>query len=140
MTGPLTPARGSCISSYSPTFDPPESVSLRDAVQRLHRMGGQRLVRDMSAIFIDDVPLRLAAARAALASNDRQGVQHATHSLKSSCAQFGAATMQRLCAAAEQFAAQGSLERVPGLLDALDVEFRGVRSWIEREIDHTPDA
>ena len=116
-----------------PAPEPPALAALREAVQRLRRFGGDQLVRDMTAVFVEDVPSRLAAARAGIAEGDRRRVEHAVHSLKASCGQFGATAMQQRAAAAEQLARDGALDAVPPLLDELAAEFRHVRRWVARE-------
>ena len=110
----------------------------REAAKRLRRFGGERLVRDMSAIFVEDVPVRLAVARDGVGSGDPRTVEHAAHSMKSSCGQFGAAAMQRLCADAERLARQGELDDLPPVLDALEEEFSRFRAWLERAADDAP--
>jgi len=110
----------------------------REAARRLRRFGGERLVKDMSAIFVEDVPVRLAVAREGLGSGDHRAVEYAAHSMKSSCGQFGAAEMQRLCAAAERLAQRGELDNVPPVLDALEEEFSRFRVWLERAGDEPP--
>ena len=113
--------------------EPPALAALREAVQRLRRFGGDQLVRDMTVVFVEDVPTRLAAARAGVAEGDRRRVEHAVHSLKASCGQFGATAMQQRAAAAERLAREGTLDAVPPLLDELAAEFRDVRAWVARE-------
>ena len=111
-----------------------------EAARRFRRFGGERLVRDMSAIFVEDVPVRLAFAREGLGTGDRRAVEYAAHSMKSSCGQFGAATMQRLCADAERLAQRGELDNLPPVLDALEEEFSRFRVWLERAGDEPPGS
>jgi len=112
---------------------PAEFESAHEAARRLRRFGGERLVKDMSAIFVEDVPERIAVAREGLGSGNHRAVEHAAHSMRSSCGQFGAAEMERLCAAAERLARRGELDDLPPVLDALEEEFGRFRAWLERE-------
>ena len=117
-----------------------DAGALREATRRLHRFGGDALVRDMRAIFVADVPERLAAARIGIETGNRRAVVHAAHSLKASCGQIGAATMQRLCADAERLAADGALDRVAPLLAAVAREFDVVRAWLAADAPAVPDS
>ena len=106
----------------------------REALARLHRFGGAGLVRDLSAILLEDVPARLAAARAAAHRGDARAVQLAVHSVKSSCAQFGAAAVAVLCDEAERAARAGDLVDVPATLDRIEGRFGAFRGWLEHEV------
>ena len=112
----------------------PEGDAGRAALVRLRRFGGEDLVRDMSAILLHDVPARLVAARRALRVGDARGVELAAHSMKSSCAQFGADAVASLCAAAERAARAGELGALPALLDEIERGFTLFRRWLEREV------
>jgi HPt (histidine-containing phosphotransfer) domain-containing protein len=107
----------------------------RAAARRLRRFGGQQLVREMTEIFVADVPSRIAVARDGLGSGNHRAVEYAAHSIKSSSGQFGAEAMQRLCADAERLAQRGELERVPRLLDAIETEFDRFCGWLARAAD-----
>ena len=109
-------------------------ASGREALARLRRFGGDALVRDMSAILVADVPERIGAARAGLRAGDAAAVRLATHAMKSSCAQFGAVAVARLCEAAEGAARRADLAPVAPLLDAIEHEFDGFRRWLGREV------
>ena len=106
----------------------------REALARLRRWGGDALVRDMWAIFAEDAPGRLAAARAGAAAGDAAAVRLAAHSLRSSCAQLGAAAAAELGDAAERAALRGDLAPVPALVDAIERELARFARWLEGEI------
>jgi HPt (histidine-containing phosphotransfer) domain-containing protein len=67
-------------------------------------------------------------------------VRLALHAMKSSCAQFGAAAVARLCEEAESAARRGDLAPVPALLDAIAREFDRFRGWLDREIRLAPSS
>ena len=110
----------------------------REALARLRRWGGDALVRDMWAIFAEDAPGRLAAARAGAATGDAAAVRLAAHSLRSSCAQLGATGAAALSDRAERVAVAGDLAPVPALLDRLERELAVFGRWIEKEIGLAP--
>ena len=116
----------------------PDAAEGRRALERLHRFGGDALVRDMSVILLEDTPLRVAAARAALRAGDSLGVQRAAHSMKSSCAQFGATAVAALCEEIEEAARGEALGPVPALLDDVERRFAAFRGWLERELPRAP--
>lgn len=71
------------------------------AAARLRRLGGDRLLREMTELFLQLGEERLAAA----GSGDRQEAERACHSLKSSAGNLGAHVLQQAAAQAEQTAA-----------------------------------
>ena len=102
------------------------------ALDRLRRFGGGGLLAEMLAIYFDESPKRLGAARRALAAGDAAGVALAAHSLRSTSAQIGALRVARLGAEAEELARAGDLAPVPALLDAIAAEVPRFAAWVER--------
>ncbi|HVZ76901.1 MAG TPA: Hpt domain-containing protein [Gemmatimonadaceae bacterium] len=107
-------------------FDP-------EALDRLRRFGGGKLLLGMIELFIANAPERLAAARQALAANDANGVRQALHALKSSAGQLGAVALQELCAQGEAHASRGELAPVHAIAPALEQEFQAARQRLEAE-------
>ena len=105
----------------------------RAALARLQRWGGEALVREMTGLFLADMPRRLAAWRAALAAGDGDGVARPAHAMKSSSAQLGASALERLCAATESTAARGELSGAAHLLDAMERELARFSAWLRGE-------
>ncbi|HEY0994906.1 MAG TPA: Hpt domain-containing protein [Gemmatimonadaceae bacterium] len=62
---------------------------------------GAALVAQMIDLFLDTVPPRIDAARAAAGAGDHEGVREAMHSAKAAAGQVGAVALQRSCTAAE---------------------------------------
>jgi HPt (histidine-containing phosphotransfer) domain-containing protein len=111
------------VTGEEPLFD-------ASALDRLKRFGGRTLLDKMITLFLEAAPVRIAAARAALARNEVADVELALHSLKSSSAQLGAVRMQRLSAQGEQQARTGSLDGLLALTDELDHELARAREWL----------
>lgn len=80
-----------------------------DALDRLTRFGGPRLIRGMVELFVMNAPLRAAEAREALDCGDAAGLRTALHGLKSSAGQLGAVTLYQACVAGEELASRGDL-------------------------------
>jgi HPt (histidine-containing phosphotransfer) domain-containing protein len=113
---------------------PADERAGHEALARLRRFGGDALVRDMWALFAADAPGRVAAARAGAASGDAAAVRLAAHSLRSSCAQLGAAHAAALGEAAERLARRGDLGSVPAILDRLEAALAAFARWIDGEV------
>ena len=101
-----------------------------EALERLRRFGGGKLLGDMITLFLAAVPQRLDAARRGLARGDCHVVEHELHALKSSAAQLGALRMHRLSQQGESLAKAGATEGLGHVLDDLDAEEPRVREWL----------
>lgn len=117
----------------APAREPDRRAEARAAADRLRRFGGQALAHDMIQMFVEDTPLRIAIAREGVALGDAGAVAYAAHSMKGSCAQFGASVMQRLAREVEVRAERRDLADVPPLLEALAREFAAYRPCLEPE-------
>jgi HPt (histidine-containing phosphotransfer) domain-containing protein len=111
-----------------PAFDP-------SALDRLKRFGGDKLLREMIALFLSAAPERIAAARAATEQSDAAAAERALHLLKSSAAQLGAMHMQRLSEQGEQRARAGSTDGLRQVVQDLERELTSVREWLTRTRD-----
>jgi HPt (histidine-containing phosphotransfer) domain-containing protein len=103
-----------------------------DVIARVHSWGGEQLVAELTAIFREEVPRRMQFARAATRSGEASALEHAAHSLKSSCGQLGAARMHAICDEVETRAATGSIEGAAALLDLLEHEFVTFNNWLDQ--------
>jgi HPt (histidine-containing phosphotransfer) domain-containing protein len=116
----MDPTRASDPFDYDP-----------DALERLRRFGGPKLLADMITLFLEALPQRLTAAREGARRGEAPTVEHALHALKSSSAQLGALRMHRLSVEGEQLAKAGTLDGVSRILDDLDDERTRVTSWLD---------
>jgi signal transduction histidine kinase/CheY-like chemotaxis protein/L-asparagine transporter-like permease/HPt (histidine-containing phosphotransfer) domain-containing protein len=99
----------------------------RDALESLRVLegqGGGDAVRRVVGLFLDDAPRLLAVLR----NVDYPNRQRATHALKSSAAQVGAARLANLCAATDALLRQGDIERAAERLSLIENEFHTVRA------------
>src|SRR5215212_5071318 len=78
-------------------------------------------------LFVEDVPIQLAAIRRAVKRGEAQEVVEKAHMLKGGSGYMGAARMAQMCARLEESGASGELWRAPELLDAIETEFGRVR-------------
>ena len=117
-----------------PSSDPTRGLPHTDpdALTRLERFGGRKLLLEMIALFRKSAPERLAAASAGVTANDASAIEHALHALKSSAAQLGAVRLSRLCEQGETIARAGAPAALGELLDACRSELAAVDGWLDR--------
>jgi HPt (histidine-containing phosphotransfer) domain-containing protein len=111
------------MSPSLPSLDP-------NALTRLERFGGKKLLREMIVLFESAAPERIDAARAAVAAADVASAELALHSLKSSSAQLGAVRLGRLAEEGEVLTRAGTLDGVGQIVDALHDEYARVKAWL----------
>jgi len=102
-----------------------------DALARLKRFGGAKLLNEMVALYLESAPGRLAAAEAGLASGDLMATENSLHSLKASSAQLGAMHLAALCEHGETIAHAGTPTGIAALLAASREELGRVEQWLE---------
>lgn len=90
-------------------------ISDGEAIDRLRRWGGEKLVDQMMGIFLNQAPERIAAARAGLEAGSARDVERAVHAL---------------CEVIEPRAAAGDLTGMDDLLASLENE-------MQRYVAHT---
>lgn len=96
----------------------------QEALARLRRFGGDKLLGDMIDLFAQHGPERVVAARAGFETADSAVVKAALHALKSSAGQLGALAVQEICATGEMRAAKGDLSEMSAILVRLDEELQ----------------
>ncbi len=89
-------------------------------IEGLERVGGTKLVRGMTGLFLEGVPARVTELRSASESGDLGAVEYAAHSLKSSAGNLGAMRLYALCQEAESAAAARDSASVAALLAELE--------------------
>lgn len=97
------------------------------ALERLRKLGGDRLAGRMIALFLETGPERIQAARAGERAGDFDQVRRAAHSLKSSAGNIGATSLQAIADRLEQHAEAGQAEPVFRLVNELEMAFAEVR-------------
>lgn len=84
------------------------------------------IVADLVHAFISDVPLRLAALRAAIAATSGNDILREAHGLKGGACAVGAARMAELCAVIEDDARAGRYADATMRAGRLQAEFEAV--------------
>jgi HPt (histidine-containing phosphotransfer) domain-containing protein len=116
----------------SPTDDAPTELAATDpdALARLERFGGRKLLHEMITLFLENASDRLATADAGVGAGDASAAEHAMHTLKASSAQLGALRLARLCEEGESIARRGTVTGLAAVLQESRYELRRVESWL----------
>jgi two-component system, sensor histidine kinase and response regulator len=83
--------------------------------------------RELTALFLEDAPARVAELEAAARQGDRDALRRAAHQLKGTAATVGATDVARSAAELERAADGSPLDAVSGLLATLNIELDRVR-------------
>lgn len=94
-----------------------------ESLRRLDKPGQPSFLAEMIEIFFEDTPPRLAELRQSLATGDVETVTHLAHTLKGSCGNFGAETMQARCRDLEMLGRGGQLDGASELIDQIELEY-----------------
>lgn len=105
-----------------------DAVGDVDALKRLERFGGLKLREELTTLFLQEAPTRIASARAALAAGDIEAVRAMAHMLKSSAGQMGALRVQIICERLEGPDHPPDLARA---LSDLDEELARYTAWLD---------
>lgn len=109
------------------------------AIDRLRRIGGERLVGAMLRSFLEHAPQRLAAADDAVAAGDGPGLGAVAHALKSSAGNVGARALQAEAARVEH-AAEAADADLAALLAGLRSACRQAIAAAEAALANTTEA
>jgi HPt (histidine-containing phosphotransfer) domain-containing protein len=97
----------------SPRFDD-------SALERLQRLGGNELLRDMIDLFLEESARRLSDARAGHRAQDLELVEAALHGLTSSAGNVGACEMEELARHGAELARTRHGEEIAEVLARLE--------------------
>ena len=103
-----------------------------NSLRQLTPAGEPDVLVEILTVFLNEVPKRIAALRAAAAAGDAPAVQRAAHSLKGSSGNIGARALHDVCRQLDDRARSGEVPRLQSLVDALDVEYGRVETEIRR--------
>jgi HPt (histidine-containing phosphotransfer) domain-containing protein len=80
------------------------------ALDRLVRLGGSKLLRQMIELYLTHGPERLRTVEEGVSAGDAAMIERAAHTLKSSAGNLGAVRLQHTADALEALAAQGVVD------------------------------
>lgn len=107
--------------SNLPTIDRGIIESLRELGD-----GDDDLLHELIELFLCDAPRLLAGIQAAIATDDANALEHASHSLKSSSANMGAKRLADLCMEVERTARTGTTAGTEGIAKEIGLELEAV--------------
>jgi HPt (histidine-containing phosphotransfer) domain-containing protein len=105
-------------------------ANLRD----LQEEGEPDLLKELTELFLADVPLQIAVLRKVVEAGDIPSVERIAHTLKGSCGNMGARTMEAICAELEETVRSGDLSAAQELISSLEEEFGRARAALEVEV------
>lgn len=113
------------------TPDEPDRVAVDPkALEDLRKFGGDAMLQKLVMLFREQVAVRTAALRDAVAKRDMPGARQAVHALKSSAGQIGAVGLQELCRRAERAAMDDDVEEVAACAGEFDNVVGAVERWL----------
>jgi HPt (histidine-containing phosphotransfer) domain-containing protein len=95
----------------------------RATLDRLRRLGGDALARQMVALFREAAPQRVAAARAALVAGDLAAVARAAHAMVSNAGNVGGMEVVACARALDEAGSAGRSAEVAELVARLDAAY-----------------
>lgn len=106
----------------------------RAALERMSRVGGPALVIELAALYLEDLPARIARAREALSGGDLPALAKAAHALRSSSAQLGAEALTSACNDLEDAADRGDLEGAASRVVVVEREAESFSEWLTAHV------
>ena len=120
------------MSAETPVLDPA-------AVVRLQRLGGDKLLRQMIRLYLENCQERLAQIDAGLAEGgDLEETRRGAHSLKSSAANVGALRVSAAATELEEAAGGGDEDRCRALHPVLLAASEAARERLDALIEELP--
>lgn len=118
----------------------PETVVLDPAaVVRLQRLGGDKLLRQMIRLYLENCQERLSQIDAGLADGgDLEETRRGAHSLKSSAANVGALRVSEIAAELEEVAGGGDGDRCRSLRPELEQASEAARERLDALVEELP--
>ena len=108
------------------------------ALERLARIGGDGLVRDLAFLYLGQAPERLLAGRTAMGDGDLRALAGAAHALRSSSAQLGARALTNACDATEDAAEEGDPDRARLGFETMEAEYAAFSAWLSMRTGAIP--
>jgi CheY-like chemotaxis protein len=105
------------------------------ARERLIRLGGPRLANELAAIYLDEMPRRMAVARSALHEGDAEMLGDAAHGMRSSSAQLGATELASACEEVEVAAERGDVVAAAERLMSVEARYAEFARWLLEQAD-----
>lgn len=112
----------------------------REALNRIFKLGGDNLLRQIIAIFLDKVPQKIAAINTAVTQGVYKTVAFEAHALKSSSGNLGAVRMLALATKLEQKANENPGPELAPLAAELEHAAAATVAWLKSEYVKTTES
>ena len=108
--------------------------------ETLERLGGdEKLLHEVSGIFLDDVPKHMASLRRAIAEGNAEDVEGAAHTLKGELGYLGISAVSRKAREMEEFGRTSDLRIAESLYATFESELSEVLISMRRTLGAKPD-
>lgn len=107
------------------------------ALQELRDFLGETASETLAEVinsYLNDAPKLLEAIRAAISGRDAVALQQSAHTLKSSSATLGAASLSQICQELEVMGRAGTVAGGAVKVAQLQIEYESVKSALEAEV------
>ncbi len=107
-----------------------------DMMRKMQRPGMPDFLAHIIKSYFTHAPALLDKIRIAIINNDRQALENAAHTMKSTNAQIGADVLSRMCLKLEELTKEETLDsnRTHALMEELDQEFDHVNEELRRNL------
>jgi HPt (histidine-containing phosphotransfer) domain-containing protein len=105
-------------------------AEVHSALEGLRSLGGDALLKQMVAVFVDYSRDRIQALQAAAAAGDLAAAASAAHTLKGSARQLGFLAMGDACVAVEQASKQGDAAATQLHAAAVHAQYTTAVEWL----------
>ena len=122
------------MAPSSPPVSSVLDVSVIEALRALGAPGEPDVYTEVALLFLEDVPIQMAALTAAIAAASADSVRQIAHRLRGSALEIGAIRMAPVCATIEYAARDGSLEAAAAQVETLELEFQSARATLQQVI------
>jgi two-component system, sensor histidine kinase and response regulator len=117
----------------APVPAPAPPVASLDRAAVMHRLGGDlELFADVTRLFLEDCPVRVATIKAAIDARDAVGLRAAAHALKGVAANLSAGGLFEAAQTLERFGAESRFESAESVWRRLSAEATGVMDTLRQ--------
>ncbi|MFO0995130.1 MAG: PAS-domain containing protein [Alphaproteobacteria bacterium] len=136
LSAPASPSAAEPAPAPSPSLCEAPANPLAALRERV----GTKVVVSVVSTYLSNAPKQLAVLREALGKSDAIVVERTAHSLKSSSAIVGGATLSDLCRKIEHSGKAGALDQAGGFLAEAELAYGALESSLRREFLESREA
>jgi signal transduction histidine kinase/DNA-binding NarL/FixJ family response regulator len=129
---------GGCVGSTAPTTAAAPATFDEDALRR-RLSGDDELMTDVIQVFLEDLPLRLAAIKDAVRGRHGEALRSAAHALKGAAANLSAGALFETASVLERLGAESRMDAAEAAWRQLSVEASHVIDILSRRSTHAKE-